>query len=735
LHTVYNIVLSFFWLKHVVIRFYGLFFRHLVGFCVAPVIFSSWGRNIIDNRKGASPQESQFRLPTTFDGDRPVAAFMGWDGIILHNRDVDIPLMAAEYIKRVQTLYCCGKCTPGKKGTRVLLDLLAGIIEGRGKEADLETVADLYELMRGCKCTLCQSSTVPVIDAITHFRDDFLAYIGGVRKQAAPFNYIDKCTAPCQDRCPAHIDIPAYIEAIKEYQFGYSLAAVRDCMPLPSVCGRVCPHPCETACRRKNVDEAISIMILKRSAADFEWQHCLVPSMLNPEQSVVTAMEERGVAQRCFAYYQKYLQNPPEQQKDKTIAMVGAGPASLACAFYLALDGYRVTIFEALPEGFGGGMIAAGIPPYRQPRHLLQRDIDIIASLGVELRYNTRIGKDISLAQLKEKFDAIFIAPGAHRSKPMGVEGEDRGFRGFLKGGIEFLREAYMGLPTGMGKKVVVVGGGNTAIDCVRVALREGALESTLLYRRSRKEMPADAHEVEGAEEEGVRIEFLVLPVKILVDDNDQVTGVECIRMALGEPDASGRRRPEPVVGSEFVVECDTVIPAIGQEPDLTFITSDLGIDITKWNTIVTRHIPLKDANGKDLKDAMGNYQSRVLMTDREGVFAGGDAEIGPLTVVAAIGSGHRAAKVIQRWLEDGKACLDDDERMEDILNYLGVYDKNEQVAWLDAGHREQQSVLHGKERASYKNYSEVDHGFSNRQAVREAERCLRCYRVAMVAV
>lgn len=675
------------------------------------------------------------RLPTTFDGERPIAAFMGWDGIIVHNRDVDIPLMAAEYIRRVQTLYCCGKCTPGKKGTRVLMDLLAGIIEGRGKEADLATVTDLHELMRDCKCTLCQSSTVPVIDAIAHFRDDFLAYIDGTRKLSAPFSYIEKCTAPCQDRCPAHIDIPAYIEAIKDYQFAYSLAAVRDCMPLPSVCGRVCPHPCESACRRKNVDEPISIMILKRSAADFEWQHSIAPPIITSEWSGATAKEEKGGAEQCVAYYQKYLPSTPKEQRDKTVAMVGAGPAGLACAYYLALEGYRVTIFEALPEGFGGGMIAAGIPSYRQPRHLLKRDIDIIARLGVEFRYNTRIGKDISLAQLKEEYDAVFIAPGAHRSKPMGVEGEEKGYKGFLKGGIDFLREAYMGLPTGLGKKVVVVGGGNTAIDCVRVALREGALESTLLYRRSRKEMPADAHEVEGAEEEGVRIEFLVLPVRILVDGNDQVTGVECIRMALGEPDASGRRRPEPVAGSEFVVECDTVIPAIGQEPDLSFIPADSGIDISKWNTIVTRHIPLKDMAGKDLKDGMGNYQSRTLMTDREGVFAGGDAEIGPLTVVAAIGSGHRAARVIQRWLEEGQTCLTDEERMEDILNYMGVYDKNEQVAWLDSAYREQQAELHGKERAGYKNYCEVDLGFSNRQAVREAERCLRCYRVAMVAV
>ena len=672
---------------------------------MAQVVFSSWGRNIVDNRAGGAGAEAQFRLPVTYDGERPMAAFMGWDGIIVFNKDVDVPVMAAEYMRRVQTLYCCGKCTPGKKGTRVLMDTLAAIIAGNATEADLGTIEDLTDLLKNCKCTLCQSSTVPVLDAVKFFRDDFLAYINGAKKPASGFNYIDKYTAPCQDKCPAHIDIPAYIEGIKEYQFGHSLSAIRENMPLPSVCGRVCPHPCETACRRKNVDEPISIMVLKRSASDYEWQHKIEPPM------------------------------QPKPRKNKTVAVVGAGPAGLAAAYYLALEGYPVTIYEALPAGFGGGMVAVGIPPYRQPRHLLQRDIDIISSMGVEIIYNTRVGKDITLAELKAKYNAVFLAPGAHRSKPMGVEGEDKGYKGFLKGGIDFLRDAYMGSPTGMGKKVVVVGGGNTAIDCVRVALREGADESYLVYRRSRKEMPADVWEVDGADEEGVKFEFQVLPTKIIADGNGQVTGVECVRMALGEPDASGRRRPEPVAGSEFVIECDTVIPAIGQDPDLGFIPPDLGIDITKWNTIVTKYIPYKDAAGKDLKDGMGNFQSRTLITDCNGVFAGGDAEIGPLTVVACIGSGHRAAKVVQRWLEEGKAYLTDDEYMEDILNYMGVYDKNESVSWLDSVARAHQAEVHGKERASYKNYCEVELGFTNSQAVREAERCLRCYRLAMVAV
>jgi formate dehydrogenase (NADP+) beta subunit len=673
---------------------------------VAQVVFSSWGRNIVDNRAGGEPKDAAFRLPTTFDGERTLSAFMGWDGIILYNKDVDVPQMAAEYMKRVQTQYVCGKCTPGKKGTRVLMDALERIVAGQGKEADLVAIEDVAELLRNCKCTLCPSSAVPVRDAVEHFRDDFLAYVSGTRAAASgKFRYIEKYTAPCQDKCPAHIDIPAYIEAIKDYRFDESLEVIRENMPLPSVCGRVCPHPCETHCRRKQVDDPISIMVLKRTASDYEWLHERQPPMV------------------------------PKPRRNKTVGVVGAGPAGLAAAYYLALEGYPCTVYEALPEGFGGGMIAVGIPPYRMPRHILQRDIDIIGSMGVEIKYGVRVGKDVSLQELKQRHDAVFLSPGAHRSKPMGVEGEDKGYKGFLKGGIDFLRDAYMGAPTGMGKKVVVVGGGNTAIDCVRVALREGAEESILLYRRSRKEMPADVWEVDGADEEGVRFEFQVLPTRIIVDANEQVTGVECVRMALGEPDASGRRRPEPVPGSEFVVECDTVIPAIGQDPDLSFIPPDLGIDITKWNTVVTKYVPLKDAAGKNLLDGMGNPLARILVTDMDGVFAGGDAEIGPLTVVACVGNAHRAAKVMARWLEEGKAYLADDELIEDILTYLPVYDKNEQVPWLDSAHRAHQAEVHGKERASKGNYAEVELGFSDSQAVREAERCLRCYRMAMAAL
>jgi formate dehydrogenase beta subunit len=670
------------------------------------LVFSSWGREIIDNRQGGDGTSEivQKKLPVTFDGERSMAAFMGWDGIIVADPAVDVVAMAAEYAKRVQEDYCCAKCSPGKKGTRVLQDTLARILNGEGEEKDLAEIEALASLLQNCKCTLCLTSAVPVLDTVKYFREDYLAYIRGERRPR-PAEYKVKLTAPCQDKCPAHIDIPAYIEAIKDYRYDEALSVIRESMPLPAVCGRVCPHPCETACRRKNVDDSINIMVLKRTASDYEWQHQKTPPM------------------------------QPKPRRGKSVAIVGAGPAGLTTAYYLALEGYPVTIYEALPEGFGGGMIAVGIPAYRMPRHILQRDIDIICSMGVEIIYDTKVGEDISLMELKRKYDAVLLAPGAHKSKPAGIEGEDKGYNGFLAGGIEFLRDAYMGRPTGMGKKVCVVGGGNTAIDCVRVALREGAEESVLLYRRTRKEMPADVWEVDGADEEGVQFEFLVLPKRIIVDDNRQVTGVECVRMELGEPDDSGRRRPQPVEGSEFVVECDTLIPAIGQDPDLSFITEETGIEITRWNTVVTKFVPQKNLAGRDLNDSMGNPLSRILLTDMDGVFASGDAEIGPLTVVACVGNAHRAAKVIQRYFEEGEAYLTDDDFHEDILSHLGVYDKDEKVSWLDAIGRFDQHEIHGRERASAGNYNEVELGFSDQEAVKEAERCLRCYRVSMIAV
>jgi len=646
-------------------------------------VFSSWGRKVVDNRQGgeADLASLKLKLPDAYLDEGQVGAFIGWDGLVVFDKETDIVSLSAEYMKRVQEKYCCAKCSPGKKGTKVLQDTLARIVSGHGEERDLEIIESLATLLDNCKCTLCMTSAVPVFDAVKHFRSDFLAYIDGGRKPKPAKTYRDKLTAPCIDRCPAHIDIPAYVEEIKNYRFDESLEVIRRNMPIAAVCGRVCPHPCESACRRALVDEPISIMVLKRVPSDHEWMHHKQPPM------------------------------QPKPATGKKVIVVGAGPAGLTCAYYLALEGHQVKIIDMLSEP--GGTVAVGIPDYRMPRHLLQREADIISALGVEIEYGVKLGRDVSLRELKEQYDAVFLGTGAFKSKPMGVDGEDAGYEGFSTGGINYLRAVALNQGMVTPKRVIVVGGGNTAIDCVRVALREGAAESILVYRRTRKEMPAEYYEVDDAEEEGVIFEFLRNPTR-LIAENGRVVGVEVVEMALGEPDESGRRRPAPVPGSEYVIPCDMVIPAIGQDPDLSYLEDgDYGIKQTRWSSIVTH--------------------GGTMMTDNAGVFAGGDCEYGAMTVVLAVGHGRRAARVMHRYLTEGKAYLDQEDAMEDILNNFKVFDDQENVGISGGTHREHQPKVNGAERA--KNYEEIELAMPESQAVREAERCLRCYRVGMVAV
>jgi len=650
---------------------------------LSEIVFSSWGRKIVDNRQGGSTDLASLKLkiPTEYLSNENVRAFMGWDGFVVLDPKTDVVAMAAEFMKRVQEKHCCGKCTPGKKGTRVMQDTLARIISGQGQERDLEILDSLTELMKDCKCTLCMTAAIPIQDSVKYFRETYLEYLAGTRKPSFAGKYVDKVTAPCMDTCPAHIDIPAYIEEIKNYRFDDSLERIRERMPIPAVCGRVCPHPCETACRRALIDEPISIMVMKRVASDHEWMHHQEPPM------------------------------EPKPATGKKVIVVGAGPAGLTTAYYLALEGHSVKIIDMLSEP--GGTVAVGIPDYRMPRPLLQREAQIIQDLGVEIEYGVKLGRDVSLRELKEQYDAVFLGTGAFKSKPMGVEGEDAGYEGFSSGGINYLRAVALGEDVKTPKRVVVVGGGNTAIDCVRIALREGAEESILVYRRSRNEMPAEPYEVDDAEEENVRFEFLVNPTRLITQDN-KITGVEVIKMELGEPDESGRRRPQPVKGSEYVIECDMVIPAIGQDPDLSYLEDDdYGIKQTRWSSIVTN-------NG-------------TMMTDNAGVFAGGDCEYGAMTVVLAVGHGKRAASVMHRYLMEGKAVLDDEEAMEDIMNRLGVFDPNEKISALGGLKREHQPKISGAERA--KNYEEIELAMPESQAVVEAERCLRCYRVGMIAL
>ena len=476
--------------------------------------------------------------------------------------------------------------------------------------------------------------------------------------QAVPavFTIEKKGIAPCRVTCPAGVNAQGYIALISEGKFKEALEVVRRTMPFAGVIGRVCTHPCEVDCERKTVDESISIRTLKRFIADYE----------------LKTGRERAT--------------PVEQTKEDKVAIVGSGPAGLACAYDLVRKGYPVTVFEALPKA--GGLLRYGIPEYRLPRKTLDNEIDYVKELGVEIKTNTPV-KDLS--QLFEQgYKAIFLGTGAGVSQKMGIPGEDT--TGVIHA-LDFLKEVNSGVKVSLGKRVAVVGGGNAAVDAARAAKRLGTKEVTIVYRRSREEMPAVATEVDEAEREGVNIHFLAAPVRVLSQDS-QLTGIECIRMELGEPDASGRRRPVPVKGSEFTMDVDNVIIAIGQAVDKTELPKEL--TCTTWGTL--------------------SVDSVTLETDIAGVFAGGDMVAGPADVIGAIAAGKEAAESIDRYLSGTDLR---EGRPKELTRIKEVSKEG-----VPPRSRAAMPMLDLKRRDSF---AEVELGFDEKTAIEEAKRCLNC--------
>jgi len=412
------------------------------------------------------------------------------------------------------------------------------------------------------------------------------------------YNIIRENMPVCQETCPLHLDIRGYIGLIADGKFAEALALIREKLPFPGVIARICPHPCEEECNRGIQDEPLSICGLKRFVADFELQELGKPKV-----------PAKGAA------------------REVKVAIVGAGPAGLTCAHDLASLGYRVIIFESLPVP--GGMLAVGIPEYRLPKAVLQKEIDVVRALGVEIKLNTTIGKDLTIDDLfRQDFKAVFIGVGAHQSQKLMVPGEDT--KGVVHG-IDFLRNLNLGREVWVGEKVTIIGGGNVAIDAARSALRLGAKEVSILYRRSRQEMLAYSEEIEAAEAEGVRIHYLVAPAGVLTSSGE-VKGLCCTRMELGEPDALGRRQAILVRGSEFDIASDMIILAIGQVTALSFLGQNSRIKTARGSTLVA--------------------DPETMATTRPGVFAGGDAVTGPGIAVEAIAAGKRAAISIAKYLE-----------------------------------------------------------------------------------
>ena len=480
--------------------------------------------------------------------------------------------------------------------------------------------------------------------------------------QAIPAAFtIEKRESPCKSACPAHIPVQGYIALIAQSKFREALKRVRDAgVPFVGTLGRVCDRPCESICKRMEWDEPVAICALKR-----------------------------------FAYDAAVAEDHPEPVRvwwEERVAVVGAGPAGLTAAYGLACRGYRVTVFDALPRA--GGMLTVGIPAYRLPREVLNHEVEYIGALGVELRLNTPVGRGggPSLEDLQREYDAVFLAVGAHGSRQMGVPGED--LPGVLHA-ASFLRQLNLGQEVQVGKRVAVIGGGNAAIDAARCALRLGA-QVQLIYRRSRVEMPAIASEVEAAEAEEIELEFLAAPTRVL-DKSGRVAGIECIRMELGKPDASGRRRPIPIAGSEFTLDVDTVIVAVGQTVDLDGLG---GVEAGRGGRLVV--------------DPM------TLETTLEGMFAGGDAVTGPASVVKAVGAGIRAAESIHRYLRgmdlrEGRSLTW--PRPEEIIM--------EPDFEVRPASRQRMLELSPSERVH--GFEEVEQGFTEEQAVAEAQRCLAC--------
>jgi len=493
--------------------------------------------------------------------------------------------------------------------------------------------------------------------------------IWGMSARIVHLNQETDCLAPCRQRCPGQINIPRYIEQVSRGDYAGALETIRERIPMPLSIGRVCPHPCETACRRGHVDEPVGINMIKRFAADWE--------LNSGTRLPIACAPDTG----------------------RKVAVVGGGPAGLSCAFFLRRLGHNPTIFESMPEL--GGQLRYGIPEYRLPKAILRWEIEGILNLGIEVKYNTFFGKDFTIDTLTEQgFEAIFLGIGAWMNLNLNIENEDA--KG-VSTGTEYLTRVGLGIDPQVGKKVVVIGGGNTAIDTSRTSVRLGA-DVTMMYRRTRNEMPADIEEIDGAEEEGVKYLFLAAPQRIITDENHHVTHVEYIRMELGEPDDSGRRRPVPIKGSETLIEADTVFTAIGQKPELSCLYDESGtcsLEETRWRTLA--------ADQDTMQTAMPN------------VFAGGDMHTGPSLVITALGEGRKAARSIHKYL-NGENVAAPERTQRDLMPYTMF------THVPDVGFRAKSKLPHLVDCDERKcTFKEIEGSLSEEEVKHETCRCLRC--------
>ncbi len=517
------------------------------------------------------------------------------------------------------------------------------------------------------KCTGCgECARVCPVECGNEYNESLNTRRAAFRKypQAVPgaFAIEKRGTSPCKATCPAHISVQGYVALTAQGKYQEALKLIKEENPLPAICGRVCHHPCETECMRGKFDEPVAIDSIKRFLADQD---------LSSETRFVPQIKEK---------------------RNEKVAIIGSGPAGLSCAYYLAIEGYRVTVFEKLPVL--GGMLTVGIPSYRLPKNIIEAEIQVIRDMGVEFKTGVEIGKDVTVSQLREQgYKAFFMGIGAQECKALGIPGEE--LEGVVPG-VQYLRDMNLGKKVPLGDRVAVIGGGNVAMDTVRTALRNGSSKPFIIYRRSEKEMPASAEEIQECREEGIEIMILTNPGRI-IGENGRVKAVECVRMELGEPDASGRRRPVAIAGSEFVMEVDAVVPAIGQESDWACLTEECACRLTDWGTMIVD--PL------------------TLQTHDPDIFAGGDARTGPGTVVEAIAAGKQAAISIGRFIRGEDLSAGRKKEWQAV--------REVSTEGYDRMPRARMPVVSPEMRTG--NFEEVQLGLTEEQVRAEAARCLSC--------
>jgi NADH-quinone oxidoreductase subunit F len=608
---------------------------------------------------GCIPKE-HLNVPVDYESVTELGAIMGSGGLIVMDEDTCMVDMARFFLEFVQD-ESCGKCAPCRVGTKRMLEILERICAGKGEEGDIERLIKLGNIIKDTAlCGLGQTAPNPVLSAIRHFRGEFEAHIRDKKCVAGVCPELVR--APCQNACPAGVDVPGYVNLIAEKRYQEALRLHRERNPFVSVCSRVCFHPCESKCRRSTLDEALSIRALKRFLADQE-KELQLPELINDEQA-----------------------------SRRKIAIIGAGPAGLACAYFLARLGYRPEVFEA--EGTPGGMLVQAIPAYRLPRELLGKDVDIVRKLGVKIHTKKKLGRDFTITELKDRgYEAMFLGVGAPKGMGLGLEGET--IPGCVEA-IDFLRAFNLDGTTKVGGNVVVVGGGNAAVDAARSALRLGAETVTVVYRRTRAEMPAYEEEVEEAEKEGVRFEFLAAPVGITAN-RGKLAEMRLQRMELGEFDRSGRRRPKAKKDAEYTLPADLLIAAIGQTLEPTELFDGVRLKLNDRG-----YIAVNPNSGQ---------------TSEAWIFAGGDAVDGPSSVIEAVAAGEKAAVGINDFLGGkSRAFWRKDNDVDTFFD--------PEADPVETPRAALKLVPVGKRMG---NFTEVEATWSRTVALAEAKRCLRC--------